>query len=175
MNIAWSSNRRVLTAMAVTVIGFTLACRAGRGSSDQSLFPMSGEVAGWERPAEVRTFPADRLWEYINGGAERYIRAGVERTLAADYRYKGKTEAVADIYVMRDPDGPKKVMESEPPGSSEQIECGEAGRLYKASLVFRRGRYFVRLVAYQSPPEVGVALRGLGSAIDAKLRQQSED
>lgn len=176
MDIVWSFNRRarlrVLPAIAVTVIGFTLACRAGRDTPDAVLFPVSSEVVGWERTAEMRTFPADKLWEYIDGGAERYIRAGVERTLALDYRYKGNTDAAAEIYVMKSPDGPKKLMESEPLGGGTEIECGEAGRLYAASLVFRRGNYFVRLVAYRSPPEVGAALLGLGSAIDSKLVQQ---
>ena len=166
-------NRPVLMATAFTVAVFTLACRASRGSADQDLYPRSGEVPGWERAAEMRTFPADKLWEYVDGGAERYVRAGVDRTLAMDYRFKGNTDAVVDIYVMKSADGPKTLMESEPVDSGRQIDLGEAGRLYKASLVFRRGSHFVRVVAYQQPPETD-ALPSLGSAIDAKLKQHKE-
>jgi hypothetical protein len=177
MNVKWLRNlrvnRRVLVATAFTVAAFTLACRGSRGSSDQDLYPRSGEVPGWKRAAEMRTFPAEKLWEYIDGGAERYVRAGVVRTLAMDYRFKGNTDAVVDIYVMKSADGPKTLMESEPAESGRPVNLGEAGTLYKASLVFRRGRHFVRVVAYQQPPEAD-ALPSLGSAIDAKLKQHKE-
>ena len=133
-------------------------------------FPESGEVLGWSKSGETRTFDADNLWQYLNGGADKYVRAGLEKTLTADYRYQNQTDAVADVHVMRAPEGARSLFDSEPSTGGQSVQLGDAARLYEASLTFRKGPYFVRLVAYQSAPEVGKALLALGRAIEGKLK-----
>lgn len=46
---------------------------------------------------------------------------------------------------------------------------GDAARLYSQSLTFRKGRYLVRMVAFQDSPEVSSALLNLGQAVEKKL------
>ena len=146
--------------------GLPLAC----GSRPRALLPETNEVAGWAKAGEARTFASDNLWQYIDGDAERYIQAGVQETLTANYRHEAEIEAVADVHVMGTLDGARKIMESEPAVGSQAVQLGDAGRLYGVSLTFRKGRYFVRLVAYQDAPQVGGALLELGRAIDSKLK-----
>ena len=145
--------------------------RSKKGSPSQpsAFFPETNQVPGWAKTGQTRTFEAANLWQYINGGADRYVRAGVERTLTADYRYQDKIDAVADIYVMRAPEGARKILEGEPATGSRPVGLGEAGRLYGASLTFSKGPYFVRLVAYQDAPQVGQALVELARAIEKNL------
>ncbi|MEK7408905.1 MAG: DUF6599 family protein [Acidobacteriota bacterium] len=132
-------------------------------------FPETGEVPGWSRLREMRTFEAADLWQYIDGDAERYIQAGVVRTLTADYRYQNRIDAVAVIHIMGAPEGARKIMESERAAGSQPVSLGDAGRLHGASLIFRKGTYLVRLVAYEDAPEIAKALLALGQAIEAKL------
>jgi hypothetical protein len=160
------------TIVVVSVLGLALSCGNKPGPKPTALFPETNDVPGWSRSGETRTFEAGDLWQYIDGDADKYIQAGVVRTLTADYRYQDSIEAVADIYVMGTQDGARRVFESEPSMDSRNVELGEAGRLYGASLTFRKGPYFVRLVAYQAVPEVGKALVDLASAIEEKLEQQ---
>ena len=61
-------------------------------------FPRTGEAPGWARRGETRVFPAADLWQYIDGAADRYLQAGVERVLTADYRYRDRFDAVVDVY-----------------------------------------------------------------------------
>ena len=126
-------------------------------------FPASGEVPGWTLGARIRTFEAGDLWKYIDGAADRYVDAGVVRTLAAGYRYQDRVEATADIHVMKSAEGAKKLFDSEPPTGGRPLALGEAGRTYGASLIFRQGVTFVRLVALgECPPEALAALaRGI--------------
>ncbi len=140
------------------------------GKQAASFFPETDVVAGWSRTGETRIFEAQNLWQYIDGDADRYVQAGVEKTLSQDYRYQSKTDAVADIYVMRGTDGARKILESESAAGSLPLQLGDSGRSYGASLTFRRGRYFMRLVAYQETPQVAEALVELGRGIDARLR-----
>ena len=160
--------RSVEILLLTVLASLALACGPKAGSKPASFFPETNEVLGWTK-AGTRTFEAGNLWEYIDGDAERYVQAGVQKTLTTDYRYHEKIESVADVYIMGTPEGARKIFESESSADSQPLAIGDAGRLYRASLVFRKGPYFVRLVAYQDAPEVGKALGELGRAIERRL------
>ncbi|MES2221352.1 MAG: hypothetical protein V4587_10340, partial [Acidobacteriota bacterium] len=49
-------------------------------------FPASGQVAGWEKSGSTRTYSASDLWQYIDGGAEQYVNAGVISCVTSDYK-----------------------------------------------------------------------------------------
>jgi hypothetical protein len=157
-----------LLLVGLTVVVFLASCHS-ESSKSASFFPDSNEVKGWTRSGETRAFPADRLWEYIDGDADKYIQAGVQRTLTADYRYGEKVEAVADVYVMSAPAGAQKILDSEASNGSQPVQVGDAGRLYKGSLSFRKGRYFVRVTAYEDSPDVGNAMLALAHGIESHL------
>ncbi|MEN6536560.1 MAG: DUF6599 family protein [Bryobacteraceae bacterium] len=153
----------------VALLAICTACGTRPGAKTASLFPESGDVEGWTKARETRTFKAEDLWQYIDGDNQKYLQAGVEKTLTSDYRYKGKTDAVVDIYVMGTAEGSRKVFDSESGEGSIPVALGDAGRLYAASATFRHGRYFVRLTAYENAPEIGNALMALGKAVDSRL------
>jgi len=144
--------------------------RAGRS---MPLFPESGEAAGWAKTGETRQFEAADLWQYIDGDAERYLRAGVRWAMTANYRYQETIEAAADIYLMQSPGGARLIYESEPSASSKPKPLGDEGRSYGQSVTFRRGAYFMRLVAYQNTPQTEQALLSLGRVIDRSVAQVS--
>jgi polyferredoxin len=131
--------------------------------------PATGAAAGWKKTGETRRFEAADLWQYVDGDAERYVRAGVLRALTANYRYGNGLEAAADIYLMESPAGSASIFEAEPSVGSRRVEVGDAGRGYGQSVTFRRAACFVRLVAYQDMPETESALLLLARAIDARL------
>jgi len=159
-------------ALALLVLAFTTGCGFGSSPRQAGLFPESYEVPGWGSVGEIRTFEAASLWQYIDGGAEKYIQAGVQRTLTADYRYQDGLEAVADVYVMGTSDGARTIVESEPATGSRRVELGDECRLYPNSVLFRKGRYLVRLVAYRDAANAGAVLVLLGRGIERKIEQQ---
>jgi hypothetical protein len=163
----FSPRLRIVLAVLAVIPAF--GCGPKSGPTPATFFPETNEVSGWSKAGETRTFEASRLWEYIDGDADRYVQAGVERTLTTDYRYGGRIEAVVDIHIMKTPDGARKIFESESPTGSQRFELGDGARLSKSSLTFYRGPYFVRLVAYQEAPEISDALVALGRAIERKF------
>jgi hypothetical protein len=140
-----------------------------RAAKPASWFPESGDVPGWTKAGKERSFEAADLWKYVDGDAERYLRAGVRRTLTANYRYGDTLEAVADIHLMEAPRGAASIFESEPSAGSRPVEIGDTGRSYGQSLTFRRGPFFVRLTAYQDTPQTERVLVSLAQAIAARL------
>jgi len=131
-----------------------------------ALLPESGEAAGWAKLGAAREFAAANLWQYVDGDAERYVQAGVERTLTARYRYQEKIRAVADVHVMRAPEGARRIFDAEPASGSRPLEIGDAGRNYGAVVTFRKGRCFVRVLAHEEAPG---PLEVLARAIAARL------
>jgi len=166
---AFSGESRIVLVIVAVILA--QACGSKPASAPATFFPETNEVPGWSK-GKTRTFEADRLWEYIDGDDGRYLQAGVLRTLATDYRYQEKVEAVADIYVMKTPEGARKIFDSESSVGSQPTQLGDAARLFQSSLVFRKGPYFVRLTAYQEAPEVGKALVELGRGVERRLGER---
>jgi Family of unknown function (DUF6599) len=138
-------------------------------ASDIKFFPDSGVVSGWTKAPEVRTFRPDQLATYIDGDAEKYLKAGVRSTSTADYKFKEQVQVVVDVYTMSTPEGVKTIFESEPAMDAQTPALGDAARLFSQSLIFRKGPYLVRMVAYQDSPQISQAMLDLGLTIEKRL------
>jgi hypothetical protein len=154
-----------------TALLLSLLVLSGAGCKKKSVdpFPASDVVAGWQKSGEMRTFKAEDLWQYIDGDSERYIKAGVVSTSTTDYKYKGSVDATVDVYTMSNPEGAKAIFEADPPADAKSVSVGDAARLYGQSLIFRKGQYLVRVVAFTPAPGLADALVALGNAVDRNL------
>jgi polyferredoxin len=131
--------------------------------------PESGAAEGWEKTGATRTFDAANLWQYLDGGADKYVNAGLVVTVTAPYRFRFGFDAVADLHLFAGSAGAARVFDSDPAAGSTPVALGDAARLSSASLTFRKGRCLVRLVAYSQGPEVPAALTTLARAIEREL------
>jgi hypothetical protein len=132
-------------------------------------FPATGSVAGWAKSGETRNFAAADLWQYIDGGAEQYVKAGVVTTATSDYKYRDHLEAVVDIYTFNDGAGAKTIFESSPVGTGKFVAIGEAGLSYAQSVIFRKGKFLVKIVSYEATPGSQEAMTALAHALEQKL------
>lgn len=137
-------------------------------AAPNNLFPAS-LPPNWTRTDDIRTFPPAKLYEYIDGDAEKYLRAQVRSTSTTDYKFQNKFETVVDIYTFTDPTGAKAIFDSEPSANASTPTLGDAARLYEQSLIYRKGRYFVRIVAYQANLQLQQGLLDLGKSIEPNL------
>ena len=125
------------------------------------------------KESATRAYDPSHLWEYMDGDADKYVHAGVVKTLTSDYRFNRVTDASLDVYVMGDAAGARKIYDSESTVGSQPLVLGDAGRYAKGSLTFRQGPYFVRLVAYEDSPPMATALTALASALSDRLNSAS--
>jgi hypothetical protein len=163
-----NSHHAALLASLLTLLLAAAGCGKG-ASSPTSFFPNSAEAPGWSKSGEIRTFSPEHLSDYIDGDAEKYLKAGVKSTSTADYKFKDQTEVVVDVYTMSSPQGAKTIFDSEPAMDSQNPALGDAARLFSQSLIFRKGPYLVRMVAYQESPQIAPAMLALGHAMETKL------
>ena len=161
------SGKWMLTAVAVALVGASALSGCKKHTIDA--FPASSAVAGWQKTSDTRVFDAKNLWKYIDGDAEQYIAAGVISTSTSDYKYQGQLEAVVDVHTMSDAVGARKILETGQTSDAKTVQLGDAGLAYAQSVIFRKGPYLVRIVAYESTPDGEQALMALAHGVEAKL------
>jgi hypothetical protein len=154
-----------VAAVAILVVVVSVGCKKKHADP----FPASGAIAGWEKTSETRVFAAKDLWQYIDGDAEQYISAGVVSTSTSDYKFQGQLEAVVDVYTMGDAAGAGKILAKGQSKDANNVQLGDAGIAYAQSVIFRKGPYLVRIVAYESTPQAPQALLALAHGVEAKL------
>jgi len=167
-------NRSKIAALLLAVacaLAFAGAGCSRKNAAKTGMFPASEEVAGWSKTGETRTFDAANLWRYIDGDAERYLKAGVQSVATADYKYRNQAEVVADVYTMTSGEGATKIFESEPERNAKPVPIGDAARLYGQSLIFRKGRYLARIVAFDESPGLQQQLVELGRVLAEHLEK----
>ena len=159
------SRKRMLIVSAVIALAAISACK----KSPQDPFPASGAVAGWQKTDATRVFEAKDLWQYIDGDAEHFVKAGVVSTSTTDYTYNGHLEAVVDIHTMGGSDGAQKILETGLTRDAKTVQLGDGGVQYAQSVTFRKGRYVVRIVAYEAASDTPQALMALARGVEARL------
>jgi len=132
-------------------------------------FPATGAVPGWAKASDTRVYAAKDLWQYIDGDSEQYLKAGVVSTSTSDYKYQGQLEAVVDVYTMGDSAGARTILESGQTSDARKVRVGDEGIAYEQSVTFRKGRYLVRIVAYDDEPRAQQALIALAHGVEARL------
>jgi hypothetical protein len=154
-----------IAAIAIAAVAAAAGCK--KKAVDP--FPASGAVAGWEKTSETRVFAAKDLWQYIDGDADQYLRAGVVSTSTSDYKYQGQLEATVDVYTMGDSAGARKILETGQTSDAKHVSLGDEGIAYEQSVTFRKGPYLARIVAYEDTPGTQQALMALAQGVEAKL------
>jgi len=154
---------------AVVIASLFVAAGTGCKKAKTNPFPASDAVTGWQKASETRVFAAKDLWQYIDGDAEQYIQAGVISTSTSDYKYQGQLEAVVDVHTMGDAAGAGKILAAGQGKDAKTVQLGDAGVAYAQSVIFRKGPYLVRIVAYESTPDAPQALLALAHGVEAKL------
>ena len=144
--------RKMLAVVAVAIA--LLAVSAGCKKKAVDPLPPSGAVAGWEKSSDTRVFEAKDLWQYIDGDAEQYIQAGVVSTSTSDYKSQNQLDAVVDVYTMGDSAGARKILETGDSSGAKTVKWATRPRV-EQSVIFRKGPYLVRIVAYEATPCTG--------------------
>jgi hypothetical protein len=161
-----SNASKTVVALAAVV---AFSCLPGCKKQSVNPFPASGDIAGWQKTGDTRTFVAKDLWQYIDGDAEQYVKAGVVSTYTADYNFQSRLEAVVDLHIMGNSDGARTILDHAQAADAKPVQLGDAGLAYAQSVAFRKGIYLVRIVAYQSFSDGPQALMALAHGVEAKL------
>ena len=135
-----------------------------------ALLPEDNAVAGWTRKPEVRFFDPDDLFEYINGAAENYLIYDFQRVVTTEYSHPQKSsEAVVEIYRMRDPRSAFGIYASELNPDSEFLKIGAEGYLGGTALHFWSGPHYAKITVFQEGDDLKQDMKNFAQRLSEKM------
>lgn len=130
------------------------------------LFDGLGPAAQLKAP--VVLYDDKSLYEYIDGGAPLYVARHFRRLAAAELAAPGGAELNADVYDMAAPENAAAIYDAEATPQARPVTGFDAGRAGPMSLVFRQGRFYVKLTAFDDRGEA--ALPDVARALAGRMR-----
>ncbi|MGR3309425.1 MAG: DUF6599 family protein, partial [Candidatus Brocadiales bacterium] len=100
-------------------------------------------IESWKRVAAPAAYMGkDKLYEYINGGAEPYLSFAFKQVIVAEYKAGNKALKV-DIWEFKDSDDAFGMFTIEKAG--EQVPLGDAATMYKNFLWVWKNNYYIKI------------------------------
>ncbi len=128
-------------------------------------------VSGWKPDAPSRTFLADNLYEYLDGGAEGYLIFGFVR-LEHQTCVKGADSLEIDISEMNDPEAAYGLFAARRDPRQPLQPIGMGGVIQSNWASFAKGKYYVELTATPGR-DYRPELRGFLAGLDKRLQGRS--
>lgn len=132
------------------------------------------EIAGFNRTGQIRLFTKENLYEYVNGHAEYFISSGFVGLTVGEYGKAGyeetDPEVVIDIYDMGKSIQAFGVLSDESGGNLSDIRTGLTGFRTPQGISFVKGRYYIKISAYNEE----VPLETLTASIESTIDTESE-
>ena len=135
-----------------------------------ALLPANNAVPGWVISGKPRSFKSANLWEFIDGAADGYLAYGFQEVVSADYAHEGMgSQAVVDIYQMKDPLNAFGIYAQERNPASQFLKIGNEGYLGGTALNFWTGPYYVRITVFEEKEAIKQEITKLASAVAGKV------
>jgi hypothetical protein len=136
-----------------------------------SLLPDPSTLAGWRVAAGPVEFTPATLFEYLDGGAERYLTHGFSRLVQVRYAAAADVPAAVtlDVYDMGSDLGAFGIYSSLRPAAADFREWGAEGYLFGLVAAAWKGRVLVHAEADDERPEQVALVERLAAHVCAAL------
>ncbi|MBN2384132.1 hypothetical protein JXQ70_14745 [bacterium] len=133
----------------VCCISFVLIMIAANASPEtlplaQDLFPTEAEFQGWTQADKHKLYPADDMWQHIDGAADLYLKYGCQ-SLTVGYYQRQETEIAVEIYALVDRLNAFGVYQVQKPGQTQVRPIGAEGYLEGNTMNFYKGAFYIKL------------------------------
>jgi hypothetical protein len=136
-------------------------------------------VPGWRMRGTPEYYDRSDLYEYMDGGAERYLSAGFEGLLtcvytAAPEKMGGPGEGEdpdvrVELYRLNSRSNARSLFALERSQGFRDFAAGEHGALGRLTLLFCREEFYIKLMAYRGSGAVQEILKKLAAGIDERI------
>ena len=129
-------------------------CSASDGGQ-YSPFP---QITGWKKSGEIRIFLPKNLYDYIDGGADLYLKYDFQELQVAEYQDEKKASVTVEIYRHKTPTHAFGIYSQERFRNADYLDIGSQGYREKGILNFLTGNYYVKLISFNAGAEDQEAL-----------------
>ncbi|MFH1313778.1 MAG: DUF6599 family protein [Candidatus Eisenbacteria bacterium] len=160
----------VIVWMLLAVI---MGCGADRGAYTH-LFPLPGDIDGVRARGEIAEYRDSTLYDFLNGGAEMYFDYGIVAAAAGEYATESGSEIEMSVYDMGTAGGAFGIYSTVRYAGADFVDIGSEAMKTASSLDFWKGRYYCRLLAFETAPESEAAMLTLGKALAANIAEAGD-
>jgi hypothetical protein len=140
--------------------GASLWAAGGEGGAYS--FP---EMAGWKQSGEIQIFSRANLYDYINGGADLYLKYDFQELQVAEYQNDRKASVTIEVYRHKTPVDAFGIYSQERLSNANYLEVGAQGYSEKGLLNFLAADCYVKM----SSVDVGAEEQAVLLAFAKKL------
>lgn len=108
----------------------------------ETLLPSNTKISPWRKNGPPAIFRKDRLFEYINGGAEIYFEYGFHQTVTQEY-IRDDNSIMVEIYEMNDSDAAFGIYSTQRDYRLPALKIGSDGTQFDNHVAFWQDRYVV--------------------------------
>jgi hypothetical protein len=127
-----------------------------------------GNPGGAKVKDKVALYDEKGLFDYIDGAAPIYIERKFRKLAAAEMVTGEGSELACDVYDMREAENASSIFLTEKSSASQPVEDWPQAISGRMSFIFRRGRYYVKLTAFDNKSEA--ALPGIARALRERMQ-----
>ena len=111
------------------------------------------EMAGWKQSGEIQIFSPANLYDYINGGADLYLKYDFQELKVAEYQNDRKVSVTIEVYRHKTPVHAFGIYSQERLGNANYLEIGAQGYSEKGVLNFLTADCYVKMSSVDAGPE----------------------
>jgi hypothetical protein len=123
---------------------------AAGGEGGTYSFP---EMAGWKLSGEIQIYSPANLYDYINGGADLYLKYDFQELKVADYVNNQKASVTIEVYRHKTPVHAFGIYSQERLNNANYLEVGAQGYSEKGVLNFLAADCYVKMSSVDTGPE----------------------
>ncbi len=124
------------------------------GDDDAGLLALfNGDLGVAKVKEKVELFDDRKLFDYIDGGAPAYLAHHFRTLAAAEMAGPEGSELTCDVYDMRTAQDAGAMFDAERSGAAKPVDGWAEALQGNLSFVFHRGRYYVKLTAFDKKAE----------------------
>jgi hypothetical protein len=143
--------------------------RPSGADADKSLLALfEGDLGGAKVKDKVGLYDEKGLFDYIDGAAPIFIQRHYRKLAAAEMASADGNDMVCDVYDMAESANAESIFNAEKSATAQPVADFPDAISGPMSFVFRAGRYYVKLTAFDKKAEA--ALPGLAKALKGKMK-----
>jgi hypothetical protein len=132
------------------MLGSGASLWAAGGEGGTYSFP---EMAGWKQSGEIQIYSRANLYDYIDGGADLYLKYDFQELKVAEYQNDRKASVTIEVYRHKTPVHAFGIYSQERLSNANYLEVGAQGYSEKGVLNFLAADCYVKMSSVNAGPE----------------------
>ena len=142
---------------------------AAGGEAGTYPFP---EMAGWKQYGEIQIYSRTNLYDYINGGADLYLKYDFQELKVAEYQNDRKAFVAIEVYRHKTPVHAFGIYSQERLSDANYLEVGAQGYSEKGVLNFLTADCYVKMSSVDVGPDDQAVLLAFAKKVVENLGEK---